>query len=68
MPTPSYGIKHWWRACREDGESLRQFARRHQSKTCRKGQTTADRWLANKKGAGVIEDGMVREAEKGAAE
>lgn len=28
MPTPAYGLKHWWRSERRPGESLKAFARR----------------------------------------
>lgn len=43
--TPAYAIKHWWRAARRDGESLRAFSRRHAGYT---GDTTAARWLKAK--------------------
>lgn len=46
MTTPAYGLKHWWRACREPGESLKAFARRYGRPT---GTGTASRWLARKR-------------------
>jgi len=51
MSTPAYGIKHWWRAERREGESLKAFARRFLHRQ-RPGSTeikgTANIWLARK--------------------
>lgn len=49
MPTPAYGIKHWWRACRSEGESLKHFARRHRGEDRRGKPLTSETWFANKR-------------------
>lgn len=48
MTTPAYGIKHWWRASRQSGESLKAFARSHAGTVLLGAENTARRWLANK--------------------
>jgi hypothetical protein len=44
--TPAYGLKHWWRAERKPGESLKRFARRYRGTT---EKTTAAVWLRRKR-------------------
>lgn len=45
--TPGYAIKHWWRAARLPGESLKAFARRYAWE--RPGRAgTATQWLQRK--------------------
>jgi len=53
VSTPSYGLKHWWRAARRPGESLKQFARRFVGRGAT--YTTASRWFDRKKGREIKE-------------
>jgi len=45
--TPGYAMKHWWRAERRVGESLKAFARRYAGITNGK-PTTSAKWLQRK--------------------
>lgn len=47
--TPAYRIKHWWRACRKPGESLKAFARRYAAGDGN--PNTARAWLSRKRKA-----------------
>lgn len=48
--TPAFGLKHWWRAERREGESLKAFARRYAGwKLDGSPSTTSARWLAAKR-------------------
>ncbi len=51
MATPGYAIKHWWRAARGPGESLKAFARRYASgpKGGNQSGTTSWEWLRRKR-------------------
>jgi len=53
--TPAYGLKHWWRAAREPGESLKQFARKHAGYFSRRlgTLTTSGTWLARKSNTAI---------------
>jgi len=46
--TPGYGLKHWWRAERAPGESLKAFARRFAGYGDGKPTTTSAKWLSRK--------------------
>lgn len=52
--TPGYGLKHWWRAAREPGESLKRFAHRYgvryrgAATDTNQDLTTATKWLLRK--------------------
>lgn len=46
--TPAYGVKHWWRAERSPGESLKVFARRWARYRDMNPVTTTAKWLARK--------------------
>jgi hypothetical protein len=43
MPTPAYGLKHWWRREGRLGESLKDFARRFYGQ-----YTTSGKWMQHK--------------------
>ncbi len=49
MPTPAYGLKHWWRAERNPGESLKAFARRFAGP-----RTTSGNWLHRKSDSALV--------------
>ena len=47
--TPAYGLKHWWRAERTPGETLKAFARRYAGyRPDGAPSTTSAKWLARK--------------------
>lgn len=46
--TPAYGIKHWWRAARGVGESLKTFARRYAVWCDGRPVTNTAKWLTRK--------------------